>query len=696
MDGSQNQDSGSPFQKINKVSILGQCPLFSGLSQWELKSISQLMRLVEFKRDETVYQEGQPADSFYVVVSGRFEAYVSSGAKKKVLAYLRRGDHFGEMSLLTREPHSATLRALSDSLVLGLKKEDFERTIEHNATISLELSRRLSHRLRGDNTHAKTLFRSDVFSVYSHQPKSERAHFSVNLAASLYHETHQKTMLIDLAIENTDGLPGLDNVPRAHLSEFRDFGADVPDPVALYRIKHEAEFDLLSLSITDQSLESENAIIGVLNHLSIEYRFILIDLPPEMNSLVLKTLTQSDFIFFVTDSHMNNIRQTQEVVTDIEKMIPSSQGNMAIVMKEIFFGVRTTNLVRSELFGKRRCFSLPAPAFFKAEETAPREPLVVHEPDAEYSRTVRHIARYVSGNLVGLVLGSGAALGLAHIGVLKVLEREKIPIDVIAGSSVGALIGAVYAVSENAEVVQKVAEGINPGILLARLLDFSLFPVRGLLKGRAVMRHLNRYLGAKTFENCRIPLKITGANLSTRQSIIFESGMISDAVRASISIPAIFKPVFIGGDTIVDGGILNPLPIKALHDAGVHKVIAVNVFPTTKDTLERRLLMEDAVQKEAQIVRQKNFLVRFFYRLKKRIVRIFFPNVFDILMNTIQYMESEIAEIEGEAADVILRPVLVSASWVEFYKPDPFIKRGEEETMRLLPKIKALVAQQNA
>ena len=100
MDVSRPQEPGSPFQKIDKVMILGQCPLFSGLSQWELKSISQLMRLVEFKRDETVYLEGQPADGFFVVVSGRFEAYVSSGAKKKILAYLRRGDHFGEMSLL--------------------------------------------------------------------------------------------------------------------------------------------------------------------------------------------------------------------------------------------------------------------------------------------------------------------------------------------------------------------------------------------------------------------------------------------------------------------------------------------------------------------------------------------------------------------------------------------------------------------
>ncbi len=695
MDDVQAHEQNSPFQKINKVTILGQCPLFAGLSQWELKSISQRMRLVEFKRDEAVYQEGQPADGFYVVVSGRFEAYVSTGAKKKVLAYLRRGDHFGEMSLLTHEPHSATLRALSDSLVLELKKDDFEHTVEHNATISLELSRRLSHRLRGDNTHAKKLFRSDVFSVYSHQPKNERAHFAVNLAASLYHETHQKTVLFDLGGSAEDVLPGLESARRGSLSDIGHHAADAPDPAARHRIHHEAGFDVLSLWVGEEGSAAESAMISTLNHLAIEYRFILIDLPTEMNAMVLKTLTQSDFIFFVTDSHMNNIRQTQESIADICKIIPSSQGSMAVVMREIFFGVRTTSLLRNELFSDKRCFSLPNVPFFH-EDKPPREPLVVHDPDAEYSRVVRHIARYVSNNLVGLVLGSGAAFGLSHIGVLKVLERERIPIDVIAGSSVGALIGSVYAVCQDAAEVEKMATEINARLLVGKLLDISLYPVRGFLNGRGIMKHLSKHIGNKTFESCRIPLKITGANLSTRQSIIFESGMLADAVRASIAIPAIFKPVFIGGDTIVDGGILNPLPIKALHDAGVHKIIAVNVFPTTKDTLERRIILEDAAQKEAQAVRQKNFLVRGAYRLKKAITRCFFPNVFDILMNTIQFMESEIAEIEGESADVLIRPVLCTASWVEFYKPEPFIKKGEEETMRLLPKIKALVAQQNA
>ena len=92
MDAPIGPDPNSRFEKIDKAAMLAQCPLFAGLSHWELRSISQLMRLVEYRKDELVYREGGEAEGFYVIVSGRFDAYVSTGDKKKVLAYLRRGD----------------------------------------------------------------------------------------------------------------------------------------------------------------------------------------------------------------------------------------------------------------------------------------------------------------------------------------------------------------------------------------------------------------------------------------------------------------------------------------------------------------------------------------------------------------------------------------------------------------------------
>ncbi len=695
MDQPLGPDVNPRFQRIDKVALLSLCPLFSGLSQWELKSISQLMRLVEFKKDEFVYKEHTEAVSFYVVVSGRFEASTSALEKKKILAYLRRGDYFGEMSLLTNEPHSATVRSLSDSILLELKKDDFKKTIEHNAVIALEMSRRLSSRLTGHDERSRLLLKSDVISIFSNQHQIGRTEFSINLAASLIHETHQKTILLDMSPSGHEITSKLHMAKKVPLTQFHNIENSPADILSNFIVRHPVGFEVLSVAHEEKDTVGEHIITPLLNHLAIEYRFIIIDLPSGMDEMVYKALSQSDSVYFVTDSNANNITETKEVVNSIEKGLSLPEDKISIIINEVFFGIRTTVTTKKELFGKKLCYSLPATPELKEQEEAHLTPYVVDEPEADYSRVVRHIARRISNNLVGIALGSGAALGLAHIGVLKVLEREKIPIDIVAGSSIGALIGALYAAGKSVEDVEKAALEINSRLRLSRLLDFSFYPVRGLFDGKRVMKHFCSHLGNKTFDDCRIPLKIMGANLSTRQLHVFESGFIADAVRASIAIPAIFKPVILKGEVVVDGGILSPLPIRALEHAGANKIIAVNVFPALKDTLERRIILEEAAEKEARLVRQKNFISRGLYRFRKYLLRRFVPNVFDILMNTIQTMETEIADIEARSADVVLRPVVPNASWVEFYKPQQFIKRGEEEAMRMLPQIKALVSQQN-
>ncbi len=693
MDAPNHQDAGDRFQKIDKVVLLAQCPLFAGLSQWELRSISQLMRLVEYRKDEVVYHEGGEAESFYVIVSGRFEAFVSPADKKKVLAYLRRGDYFGEMSLLTDQPHSATIHALSDSLVLEIKKDGFKKSIEHNATISLELSRRLSSRLKVTESRARSLFKSDVVAICGALPKSSRYLFSVNLAASLMAETHQKTVLLDLSTSESEASVLGKRIPKMPLKRFQNIETLSPEDLKSHLSRHHAGFEYLCLLYDPKDSEADGILTSLLNHLAIDFRFVLADLSSETDEASAKVCSQSDHLFLLSDSHLNSLTEARDLLRDIEKSLSYPEEKMAVIIQEVVFGAHTTPGLRQEIFGKKRCFSLPMSPSGEGEDEG--WPVVSKMPDADYSRTVRYIARYLSGNLVGLALGSGAAFGLAHIGVLKVLEREKIPIDIISGSSIGALIGALYAVGLNANEIEKAAMEINVRLLMSRLVDVNIFPFRGLMHGNEVIRHFKKHLGGKQFDQCRVALKVTGANLTTRQSLVFESGSVGDAVRASIAIPAIIRPVLKGGDVIVDGGILNPLPIRALHQAGANKVIAVNVFPTTKDLMEKKLIREEALEKERSRVKEKGFVSQGLFWFRHWAGGFFSPNIFDILMNTIQCMESEIAEIEGEGSDVLLRPVLPNASWVNFYKPGPFIKRGEEEAMKLLPKIKALVSQQN-
>lgn len=176
---------------------------------------------------------------------------------------------------------------------------------------------------------------------------------------------------------------------------------------------------------------------------------------------------------------------------------------------------------------------------------------------------------------VGLALGAGAARGLAHIGIIEILEENDIPIDYIAGTSMGAVISAYYALHKEVKGLREVLNKMNRKELW-RLIDFCS-PKYALIKGDRVHAFLDNLYGSKSFKDCKVPLRIVATDLAIGKQYVFKSGKLSDAVRASISIPGIFRPVEYNGKKLVDGGIVNSTPASVVRDMGAHSVIAVDL-----------------------------------------------------------------------------------------------------------------------
>jgi len=176
---------------------------------------------------------------------------------------------------------------------------------------------------------------------------------------------------------------------------------------------------------------------------------------------------------------------------------------------------------------------------------------------------------------IGLALGSGGAKGLAHIGVLQVLKENKIPIDFIAGSSIGAVIGGFYAAGFSPQKIERIFLEIDRRQIFSLLFDPHL--KQGLISGRKLEKFLENHLGSRKIEELQIPFAAIATDLKTGNPIIFRKGKLSAAMRASIAIPLIFKPVFWGNKILVDGGISMPVPVRPLREMGAEIVLAVNL-----------------------------------------------------------------------------------------------------------------------
>jgi len=668
----------------NKRWLLRQVSLFTGLTDTQLDLLAERCRIVEFEKDETIYRQGDPADAFYGLVSGRVRVFTLHAGRQETLEVLHPGDYFGTVSILTNEPHSVTSQAINDSILVRVKRADFETLLKQIPELAIHLSTTLSRRLRQKDLPAKRVFESTLISIYSPVRGSGRTMYGINLACSLHKETGKRVILLDLS-------PGGDEVCRAlGVSQF-------PPPLTLKGIafnqsqaaaaivRHSAiGLDTLNIAHDPHSASDAPQISPLLSYLANLYHFVLTDLPHEMDRTVFKALVQADFIHLVCDGSRPQLEATGRVLQELKRTVQQAEDRIRVVVNESGHGVSEHE--RADLLQHKVFATLPA----VNAPTAPGHPVVLAHPDWEYARAVRRISREIGEVLVGLVLGSGAAMGLSHIGVLKVLEREKIPIDILAGSSIGALMAVFWAAGMSSKDLEGLAHEFSRKTSLFTLVD-PVIPKFGIFQGGQITRYLHRHLGDKTFRDLKIPVKVTAVDYNRRELIVLDEGSVAKAVRASVSIPAIFVPVRVRGRWLIDGGVLDPVPVDVLTRMGVHKVIAVNTLPSPEDITRRHQELAEERARMEKEARRRGWISRLTVPLRRGFWNWLDANLFDVIMHTMQGMEYVLAEAQCAQADVALHPTVPRVTWWEFYNVEQLIRRGEQEAEAHLPEIKRLV-----
>lgn len=310
-------------------------------------------------------------------------------------------------------------------------------------------------------------------------------------------------------------------------------------------------------------------------------------------------------------------------------------------------------------------------------------------PTGSFQRDLRRFAREIGNCLVGLALSSGAAKGLSHIGVIQVLEENGIDIDIVAGSSMGAYVGAIWAAGFDGQKLEEIAREMESPWALLRLIDPAFPPRQGFLRGYSIKKRLMRSIGHLRFAELQRPFRALATNLETLERVVFASGEVADAVHASIAVPGICVPVKIDGETYIDGGIVDPLPVDVLREMGIRRIIAVNAIPTPDRIRYCRQAERELAQLSPKRARE---VVRKWVPIGMHVNYFSRGNILEILLRSIHGAQVWMAESLGRGADIVLRPEISHDRWVDFRHPGRFIRPGRQIAERYLDEIKALTA----
>ena len=248
---------------------------------------------------------------------------------------------------------------------------------------------------------------------------------------------------------------------------------------------------------------------------------------------------------------------------------------------------------------------------------------------------------------IGLALGGGAARGFAHVGVIQVLEEAGIMPDLVVGTSAGSLVAAIYASGKSGSQLQQIAEDMEE----ATLTDWTL-PIfsRGVLRGEALARYVNKLVAGRLIEAMVIPLGIVATDLNSGEGILFRRGDTGSAVRASSAVPSVFQPVKIGGREYVDGGLVAPVPVRYARQMGAELVIAVDISNGPESNTA-----DGALQ---------------------------------VVLQTFSIMGKSISAYELRDADVIVRPTLAGVRSSDFAARRRSIEAGRAAMLAALPLLK--------
>jgi NTE family protein len=631
------------------LDFLASIPIFSFFTRPELEAAEKLFREEIFAKDDVVVRLGEPGDTFYVVLDGELEVWDASRPPRQT-GTLRRGDYFGEMALLQGGMRTATVTAARRVRLLSVDKPAFDRLFLRNPKAIEYFARELSKRLAGVTRAERIRRATTAIAVASRQGLKGETLVAQALAGILRQVTDTEVVYVEVRpsheanrLSVLDLLSGeLDLTPRKWVPPNEDDRPTTLRIVVPDNIGAHGYGELLS---------------NLVSRLSDAFSFIVFDLGSQKPGLIESAPAYADVFIALVDAADDDpgiadlrsmtLHRVVNLFNPTSRPIPISSSEPFVIPYTTIFSAPTQEAVEFVLGNPR---SAPALPLFR-------------------------LAHKLLGTSIGIALGGGAAFGLAHLGVLKVLDEAGIPIDLVAGCSQGSIVAVGYAAGLSVDDMIAIARelGTRRNFLYASDPTFFLKP--GILSGQRFVSMMRPYLkGKESFEQLLLPCRTVATDIQSGERVAIGSGSLETAYRASSSVPMVLAPLRDGERVLVDGGVADPVPAGVAMDMGADITVAVNVVPPMKRGVETVL---------SSFYRRLNAFNPLSYFGDAQDM----PNLFDIVMNSMQILQYELGNFKAISADVLINPDLSDFTWIEYYRADELIQRGAEAAEKALPLI---------
>ncbi len=290
---------------------------------------------------------------------------------------------------------------------------------------------------------------------------------------------------------------------------------------------------------------------------------------------------------------------------------------------------------------------------------------------------------------VGIALGAGAARGWAHIGIIQALEKLGVKIDIVAGSSIGAYVGAAYA-SGRLQPLREWATSLTEW----QVLSLMGVGIRrgGLASGQKVFDKLASEFCVETFEEMEKPFAVVATDLYSGREVVFNSGALGESVQASCAIPALFSPIAHEDRWLVDGAVVNPVPVNLCRQLGADFVIAVNLNADFRpQRLEKAKIEHEEIQRKTDdfFTKSQN-VVRQWFSPETKPNKSNPPGILSIMSSSLEILQARVtrSRLAGDPPDVLIEPQLTDVGLMEFHRAGEMCQRGEETVNRLAEQIR--------